>query len=89
MQACSILLGNVGTIDEPFFLGVKNLLNRLAACKYKICKKKKKEIILKIEHFKAEAWSLIWSLGFNVDSVASPASRARFHLNSSQSAVEQ
>ena len=82
MQACSILLGNLGTIDEPFFLGVKNLLNRLAACKYKICIKK---IILEIEHFNAEAWSL----GFNVDSVASPASRARFHLNSSQSAVEQ
>ena len=81
VQACSILLGNVGTIDEPFFLGVKNLLNRLAACKYKISKKN----ILEIEHFKAEAWSL----GFNVDSVASPASRARFHLNSSQSAVEQ
>ena len=82
MQACSILLGNVGTIDEPFFLGVKNLLNRLAASKHKICKKKN---ILEIEHFKAEAWSL----RFNVDSVASPASRARFHLNSSQSAVEQ
>ena len=42
-------------------------------------------MILEIEHFKAEAWSL----GFNVDSVASPASRARFHLNISQSAVEQ
>ena len=84
VQACSILLGNVGTIDEPFFLGVKKLFNRLAACKYNICKKRK-EMILEIEHFKAEAWSL----GFNVDSVASPASRARFHLNSSQSAVEQ
>ena len=53
MQACSILLGNVGTIDEPFFLGVKNLLNRLAACKYKMCKKK--DMILEIEHFTAEA----------------------------------
>ena len=54
MQACSILLGYVGTINEPLFLGVKNLLNRLAASKYKICKKRK-EMILEVEHFKDEA----------------------------------
>ena len=59
MQACSILLGNVGTIDEPFFLGVKNLLNRLAACKYKICIKKKLSWKLSTLMLRLDPWVLM------------------------------